>query len=214
MEQREEKKLAKEFLNVIKYIEKYEYYMIRRSIGLLYLIIAATVSLFVISISYIIELIPTSLLPIAISILVILMITTIILASVNVFKIPKIYEEQKKEKCKGSTSGLIWFILSIIAIAIIISANFIDYPDYTMPLTVQMLVGLGNLGNFYDSWKQKDYPGKIEKEYLIFSIVLLISAIFILVYPGFGWFVVTVTSLLGAYILGLYITLTAEKALE
>ena len=209
----EEKELAEDFLNVIKVIEKYHYYILRRTIGLLYLAIAATVSIFVIFILFMVNVIPESLLPLVIVGIVAIMFIEIFVVSMNIFKLPKIYAKKERKKGRSNLIGKIWFIIFLITIPMMIIAPYLKFPDYTAPLVTQIFVGLGNMGNYIGSRKDEAYPGKIEKEYLLYSIIVLIAAVFIPYQPRYGWFIVTITALFGAYILGLYITLTADKAL-
>ena len=209
-----EKELAEDFLNVIKVIEKYHYYLLRRTIGLLYLTIAATVSIFIIFISFIVNVIPEQFLPLVIVGILTIMLVEIFIVSMNIFKLPKMYSRKEESRKKRDLSGKIWFTLAVITVALMMFGPYLKFPSYTAPLATQIFVGVGNIGNYIESRTDETYPGKIEKEYLLYSIVVLIAGAFIPFLPEYGWFIVTITALFGAYAMGLYITLTADKALD
>ena len=215
MASEEEREYARKFLKIIDIVENYQYFIWRRTTGLLYLTIAATISIFLLFGFSIVQLFPEKFAGIVFFIIISLTFLTIWLISINIFKLPKIYttKEEKNNKA-GKKTGITWFLLSLGYILLIIISNFIKLPSYTIPLYTQIFTGLGNFGNYYFSKKTRYYPGKIEKEYLYLSLTLLISSILIPIYKGYEWFIVTIFCLVGTYVFGVYIVLTSDKAFE
>jgi hypothetical protein len=206
---------AKRFLKVVEIVEKYQYYIERRTVGMLYLTIAASISIFLFLLSFLIELAPKNLKAGLFLTIFTFTFIAIWLIAVNIFKFPRIYQKEKEaEKRVGKRIGLTWFSLSLIYLLIIVINNVHPVPQYITPLYTQILVGLGNLGNYYHTRKTKWYPGKVEKEYLYFAIILLLTSPIIPILKGLEWLTVTIFALTGTYILGVYIVLTSDKALE
>ena len=206
---------AKKFLKIIDVVEKYQYYMVRRTTGLLYLTIAATISIFLFLTLYILELVPASLKAITFVPLLMLIFAAIWFISANILKLPKIYQIGKREDEAAERGiGYTWFGLSLLYVLIMILNFIIHLPQFILPLYTQVFVALGNLGNYYFGKRTEQYPGKINREYLYFAIILLLTSPMITIFRGYEWFIVTIFTLLGTYAFGVYIVLTSDKALE
>jgi len=211
-EKKKEIEKIKKLLDVADVLEKYDYYLLRRSVGLIYLTISASISLILVIFLGFIEIVPPSQTTLFIGAVILIMIIATYFAVNGIFGSLKIYKiEVKKGK---SVSGKIWGTLNALFFVILLLGFLGIIPEYDYPFIVQIIVGLGNLGNYYDSKKNEEFPGKIEKEYLVFSAILLATAVLIPLSPEYGWFIVTMTALLGSYIFGLYILFTSDNVFE
>ena len=204
----------KELIEILDTLERYNYYVIRRSIGILYLLISATISFALLIFLYLLDLFRgLSLFIISLSFFLIVILTVILLSG-TIFRTTVIYKEKKEKKKKKSISNIAWSLATITLIPIMIISQTFNLPYYLSPFYIQLMVAIGNLGNYLESHRQKDYPGKVEKEYLAISLILFITSPAFFIFPEYCWFILTITALGSTYIAGVYLILTAEKALE
>ena len=204
----------KELLEVLNVLERYNYYVIRRSIGILYLLISATISFGLLIFIYFLEVFKgISLFIISLTFFIVVVIAVILLSG-SIFKTTMLYIEKKKVRRKSNISSIMWTLATIIIIPLMILSQYYNLPYYLSPLYIQLMVAVGNLGNYLESRREKDYPGKVKREYLVVSIFLFATLPAFVLFPEYCWLTLTITALGSAYITGLYLILTAEKALE
>jgi len=208
-----EKKL-KDLSSLSNLLETYALYHRRRSIGNFYIFISATVSIFLflgfILSDYVSAVAGSTYGGFAILFTMMIALILIFYISVNYFKFVELYKPSGIERKEGQVMWL-WIPLSIALMFYMSVGNFFGVPSWTYPFSVNVFVGLGNLVNYFDSKLYNDYPGKVQKEYLYNALILFIGSILIIILPDYGWLIVTVTALMGAYAVGIYITVTAEK---
>lgn len=206
---------ARKFKMVIEVVERFQYFILRRTIGILYLLIAATISVFLMIGLSISELFEGAYGLLVLTALFFAMLAIIFVVANNIFKLPRLYVSDKEAlKDGGKERGIFWLILSMINFALMFVIIYTHAPFYLLPMSIQLFVALGNLGNYYFASKEEGYPGRVDREYLYLSLILFISTPLFPVFPGYGWFILTVFALAGTYITGLVILVTAEKALE
>ena len=130
--------------------------------------------------------------------------------------VPSIYltTQRYERKSRKSYYAYVWIPLSIIYVSAMVLANINILPKYLAPIFTEIFVGLGQIGNYWASSKLPRYPGKISTEYLIFGIIILLGTPLIGMFPGYEWFIVTVFCIIGSYLFGVYLIITAGRILK
>lgn len=195
-------------------LESYALYHVRRSIGNFYIFISATISIFLFlgfSLSdYLSSIAGPVYGGIAIYLSMLIALVIIFFISANYFRFIEIYKPRELKR-KGRSIMWLWIPISIAFMVYMFLGHVFNAPEWSFPFAVEVFVGLGTLVNYFDARGVEYHPGKVEKEYLYSAILLFIGSILILIQPLYGWFIVTVTALMGAYAVGIYITVTAER---
>jgi len=209
----EDLEYAKKLLRIVDVIENYNYYLMRRSIGMIFIVIIALTSIIISIISMIEQ--TFELTYFAASLLYFssfsLFFMIIILLSYNIGKIPAIYS---MKRVSYRDHGKIWTIIG----GFILVTSFIIYntwvPDFYFPFILQASFGAGFIGDYLISRKQPEFPGKIDQEYLPIGLALLLFSPIILIYQDFSWIIAFMSITIGTFIFGIYLLLTAGKVFE
>lgn len=201
---------AKKLLKIVDIIELYNYYLIRRSIGMIYIIIIALVTMIMLLCSFLTESLSLSLSVVGALYVVsfIVFMVIIILLSTTIVRIPTIYETKSLE---GKRYGIVWTIIGIIIIISSIIIYNTSIPDYYFPFTMQFLYGIAYVCNYFISKMTGYYPGKVDVEYLYLGVSLIAGSMIILIYPRYDWIVVVLFAFMGTFLFGIYLIITASN---
>ncbi len=209
----EDLEYAKKLLRIVNVIENYNYYLIRRSIGLIFIVIIALTAIIIATINMIeqalnLSLFLSGMLYFSAFSLFFLVITIL---SHNIAKIPEIYSAKRMNY---RNYGGIWMIAGIMILvsSVIIYNTYI--PDIYFTFLLQVLFGVGFLGSYFTAKNDPDYPGKVKEEYLILGLVLILLSPLILLYPKYAWITAFTVVMIGTFIFGIYLILTASKVFE
>lgn len=196
-------------LRLTKILERYEYYLLRRSIGNFYIgivsIVATTIFLFVQMISVFgVEN------PYIISLPFVVMITLIIALRISLFRF-KIFIRIPKD---GRKYSIFWTIITGAYMMLFFIYDFEVAPisESVIAITLPIFLGVGYIGSYIFSRRMEDYPGKVEKEYLLIGIAFALTGILIIPFDVIlQWFIDGIVIWLGMIILGVYLSLTAPR---
>lgn len=209
----EDLEYAKKLLRIVDVIENYNYYLIRRSIGITFIVIIALTSIIIMLISMIEQ--ALKLTYFVASMLYFSAFTffflIIILLSHNIVKIPTIYSTKR---VSYRVHGKIWTCVG----GFILVSSFVVYntsvPDFYFPFILQASFGIGFISNYLAARTTPEFPGKIDREYLPIGFALLLTSPLILVYPEQAWIITSIVIMIGTFIFGIYLILTASKVFE
>ncbi len=205
-----------EISRLFSLVELIPFYIIRRTIGLIYILIAATI-LMGQAISMILESIlsPSIANPITLIIVSITLLLIFVLVSFPLQKAIRVQRyvfgtsSEKKDK-SGKMWGFIWGIISVAIVILLFVSNYLQN-DLLFYFGLQLLIGIGQMCNYLFSKRDKNYIGQIKNEYLYYSLFLIISSPIILIYSTFAAMFIEFTMLFCSYLFGLYILITSEK---
>ncbi|RLE75598.1 MAG: hypothetical protein DRZ80_02490 [Thermoprotei archaeon] len=211
--EKEDIERARKLLKIVDIIERYNYYLMRRAIGTLYIVIVGLISLIILFIGIFTEIItlPPSLEGILYFLSFIFFFIIIIPLGSLILRIPTLYSPDKKS---GKGYGITWMI---VGASILIASSIIytsPLPDYYFAFILQCLMSAGQFGNYLASRSQIDYPGKVEKEYFYFGLPLILFSPLILIFPEYAWLIVIIFVSTGTFLFGIYLIITAPKVFK
>ncbi len=207
---------ARKILEIADIIDVYYYYLIRRGVGSFYIGISASVSVaLLLMLNFISEALPTYWILFGYIILWLFIFGIIFILSKQLFTIPSIYMTRKKgdRETKKRTSIYLFIMLSTIYVIMFLHSIVDILPSYFAPLSTEIYIGCIQVWNYWQSYKTSEYPGKVSKEYLIFGVILFLGSLLIPLYPEYGWFIVLIFGLIGTYLFGLYLIISASSIL-
>jgi len=197
-------------------IENFYYYHLRRGLGNFYIFISATISVFLflglIVRDYLLDVVGLAAANMTIFLFILIAMIILFFMGAQYFKFLNLYKVRDSWEEKNIT--WLWVPISIGFIAYMIFAPSLGFPEYSYPLAVNIFVVAGNFVNYLNEAIREDYPGKVEKEYIFYIIILIIGAILIPIFPTFGWIITTISALAGAYAFGIYLVMTSERIFE
>jgi len=214
---REDIERARKLLKIADIIEKYQYYLIRKSIGSFYIGIISVVAIGLFTYPLLLEILGESRAVLAGILTGLITAIIFILWFVSAFTSPKIFLEKEKKRKKFALSvNLLWLSLFSVYGIIGIVDIFMPLPEFIYPFYLSLMIGIGNIGNYFFSRKTKDYPGKIEKEYLYLGLVAILPAFIIPFVPQveYQWSLDFIAIWFGMFIFGIYVIITAPRVFE
>lgn len=215
----EEKDIIKvrKLLQIADILDVYGYYLLRRGIGSFYIGIAATVSLGLIFFFSLKASGSTFIILATYALFFVFIFAMIMILGKQLLEIQPIYltlPAQKERRKYRKYYGYSWILLSTVYLILIFMTTVHVISSQYSPLFTEAFIGFGQLGNYMASSKSPKYPGKVLKEYLVFGIAILLACPMIVIWPEYGWFIVTAFCVLGSYIFGVYIIVTANRVLR
>gem|GEM_PF-4752781 len=210
----EERERIERFLEIVDLIEVYGYYLLRKGIGELYIFVAGIISISLLLVLPLETILPNIYLSIAIVLIFIIASSSTLFACREFILIPYLYVRKPRKEKKIEIEGVFWSIASIVIVLTFITIWTGLVPPTIAPFTVGVMVGFGNIGNYVGARGRKDYPGKVSREYLVLGVIIIMGSFLALLLPQYGWYIITIVALLGTFLFGVYILLTASKVLE
>jgi len=207
----------KKLLKVADLIENYQYYLLRRNIGFFYIGIIGAVAIGLFSYSTLLDVLGSQFMMLAGILAGLLSATMYIFLIMSTFRIPSFFKKGNRTLSLSSWSAnYIWILLGMIYIFLYIIGTFVPLPSFIYAFYLPLFIGLGNISNYLSSKHQKDYPGKIEKEYLILGFTCIATAMLIPFIPDtkYQWFANLIAIWLGMFVFGIYVVITASKIFE
>lgn len=209
----EDLEYAKRLLRIVDVIENYNYYLMRRSIGMIFVIIIALTAIIINFISMVEHLFELSYITIGILYFFSfsLFFLIIIFLSHNIGRIPIIYATKRVDY---RDLGKVW---SIIGALILISAIIIystEVPDFYFFLTMQSLYGIGFISSYLTTKNKPNFPGKINLEFVSIGLIQFLTAPLILIYPKYSGIIAFMVITIGTFIFGIYLILTANNVFK
>ena len=205
----------KNFLKIADVVKVYGWYVLRKTIGTLYVTISATIGIVVSVLLIVVNLLSSPLLEILIFVIPFIGIATILLFASQMFSTFKVYPiEIRNIRSRKVRSQHVWLILLLIIFLVSISVKFFAISVIILALTIHFSVAIGNMGNYIASRYTENYPGKISEEYLYISIIGFATGPFIILFPHFEWLIVTIVNLVGSYVFGIYLIASSSKLLS
>jgi len=204
-----------DFLEIVNVVKIYGWYVLRKAIGTLYVVISAAIGIILSFFLVLREILNPPLLEIMLCIVTVIGVATIIFFAVQIFSSLKIYPIKiRRVRFTRITSFHIWLLMLLVTSFIALSCKFLGLSATIFALSIHYSVAIGNAGNYFTSHYTENYPGKIEREYLYISIIGFLTGPFILLYPDLKWLIVTLVNLVGSYLFGIFIIISSGKLLS
>ncbi len=202
----EKKQVAKLFALV----ELFPYYILRKTIGIIYIIIAATI-LVGESISNIFsQYINTEIVFMATMTMMFFLISLPIRSAFKLQTAISNTPEEKRRVPWFFSQSILWMIIGLLIVVVQIIADLLNN-RFLFYVGLEFLIGLGQLVNYWISAKEQKYPGRICNEYLYFGIIIMATVPLLILFPNIADELIEITVLFGTYIFGLYILTTSNK---
>ncbi len=204
-----------DILKIVNIVKMYGWYVLRKTIGTLYVVISATIGIILSFLLLVINVLNSPILDLIVFIVPSIGVAAILLFASQTFSTLKIYPLQiRKIRHTRITYSHIWLLMLLIIFIVALSTKFLNFPIILLALTIHFAIAIGNMGNYFASRCTEKYPGKIEKEYLYPSIIGFITGPFIPLYPNFAWLIVTLVNLVGSYLFGIFLIVSSSKLLS
>jgi len=206
-----DKERLEKLLQIADIIEKYEYYLLRRATGNLYVgIISIVATCMFLYLGVSITFGQSFLVALFISILCFSLIISYTNATFKFRMITRI--PQKSEY------GYIWGAVYTVFVLLYLLkyALGINLPENVFPISLAIINGVGNVGCYLVSKKSEKYPGIIMREYLALGLVFVLTGILISFISNVDlqWLIDVIVLWIGMIIFGTYVSSTAHKVFE
>ncbi|UCE11572.1 MAG: hypothetical protein JSW61_06465 [Candidatus Thorarchaeota archaeon] len=204
---------ARQLLELTSLVEKYPIVVARRVTGLVYILVAGAISfasLVFVTLFNIIEDIYQSLIPV-----LLVVGTSLFLAWLIAFRLiaplSRSYVVPSAESEMSTGWKLIWGILAVL-IVIAAAYTFGTGQDLLFAPILQFLMTIGIFVNYWGATKVPE-TAPFARELLVYAVLIGLSMIPILLFPSFSYVFIMIVDMGGIYFLGVYMLISAEKAL-
>jgi hypothetical protein len=204
---------AKQLLELTSLVDKYPSVVARRINGLVYILVAGGISfasLVFVTLFGIIGDISLSLVPVLLVVGTSLFIAWLI-AFRLIAPISKSYAVPDSEDALPTSFKVVWGVLA----ALIVAASVYTFGTGQELLFAPLLQFIMTIGISFNYWGATKDPqtAPFARELLFYAIAIGLSIIPMLVFPLFSYLLIMIVDMGGIYFLGVYMLITAEKAL-
>ncbi len=204
---------ARQLLLLTDLVEKYPQVVARRVSGLIYILVGGGISFATLIFMFLQNILgPGN--PLIVNVGFVLL-SLILSWAVGFRLIIPLTRSYQKEAAPSAGDSRIYMIWGGLGIAIVI-ASFITFqqgfPNLFAP-SLQVIMSIGFAINYLLGRKQEGGFDFFTREHLYFSIVILLSAIPMLVFPTLAYLILVVVNMGGIYVIGIYMMISAERLL-
>jgi len=196
-------------LHIVNIIEKYEYYMLRRAIGGLYIGIISIVATCIFIYFSVVSIYGLN--PLIILAIIVLAASMIIAYGITAFRFRVIVTRVPR----NPKYSYLWIVVFVCfgLLYVVRYAVGVYLPDTVFPVSLAVFLGIGNIGSYFISKRSRKYPGIIMNEYLALGILFVLTGTIISFIPDVDiqWLVDVFVLWIGMILFGMYVSYTAHK---